>query len=175
MSRNTPRKRNIKIKTKRKTQKRRRINKKRRGGQNYVFQVKYNSNIVNGQYLTKEETSYPPELIYNQLDDNSEYTLIMYDPDAPLHPAYLHWIKTDITSVNQNGVEIIPYTRPKPPPNTGRINNTSGKRYHEYIFILIKNKNKNINGIKERTNFDIGNFVNMYGEEVRRVSFRVVI
>lgn len=177
MSRTIPRRRKTRTYERKQKQKRRKTHRKMRGGNSStILQIQYNNTTINGQYLTKEETSSPPKITIN-INLSATYTLVMYDPDAPHQPSYLHWIKTDITSINKNGIDIVEYSGPSPPPNTGRLNTETGKKYHEYIFILIKhiNKNKNIVPPQERTNFKINDFIRMYeGEEVARVLFRVM-
>lgn len=176
MSRTIPRRRKTQTYKRKQKQKQRRTYRKMRGGNSStILQIQYNNTTVNGQYLTKEETSSPPKITLN-INSSDTYVLVMYDPDAPNQSPYLHWIKTGITSTNKNGIDIVEYYGPSPPPNTGRLNTETGKRYHEYIFILIKNinKNKNIASFQERINFDIDNFIRMYGgQEVAKVSFRV--
>jgi phosphatidylethanolamine-binding protein (PEBP) family uncharacterized protein len=176
MSRTIPRRKTRTYKRKQK-QKRRITHKKVRGGNSStILDIQYNNTTVNGQYLTKEETSSPPKITLN-INPSATYTLVMYDPDAPHQTSYLHWIKTGITSTNKDGIDIVEYRGPSPPPNIGRLNTETGKKYHEYIFILIKyiNKNKNIVPPQERTNFNIDDFIRIYGgEEIAKVSFRVM-
>jgi phosphatidylethanolamine-binding protein (PEBP) family uncharacterized protein len=60
--------------------------------------------------------------------------LVMFDPDAPsAKNSYLHWLR--LYTSHSEYSDIVPYSPPSPPPNTGRQNN-SGKWYHEYIFQL---------------------------------------
>ncbi len=61
-------------------------------------------------WITQDE----PNVFWN-LESGYEYTIIMYDFDAP-NPPYLHWIATNITSESR-GQDLVPYTPPRPPGN----------------------------------------------------------
>ena len=87
---------------------------------------------------------------------------MMFDPDAPVSKArglsYLHWLQTNInvstnTSVNED--TNVAYQGPAPPRGSGD---------HNYIFSLLKQKNKIDAGTNyDRTAFDPVAFVNKYG------------
>jgi phosphatidylethanolamine-binding protein (PEBP) family uncharacterized protein len=104
--------------------------------------ITYNgSNITKGDFLTINKTITKPNFYY-KFDDNTYYTLIMIDSDAPSknNPIYRNWIHWIITK-NSNGNTfgntfgntLINYMKPLPPQNS---------REHRYIFILFKQNKK---------------------------------
>jgi len=92
-----------------------------------MFQIKYDNEIINRQFLTPLQTKQQPTVFYN-FGPNELYTLIMYDPDTP-HGDYTHWLIINIKDNIKNGEIIIPYKGPSPPMNTG---------IHRYIFLLFR-------------------------------------
>ena len=102
-----------------------------------MFEVKYNKNFVNRNFLTPIQTSKQPEILY-KFNDNKLYSLIMYDPDTK-HGDYLHWLIVNIRENINDGNILIPYKGPSPPINTG---------IHRYIFMIINQDSViNINNI----------------------------
>ena len=99
-----------------------------------------NKQILNNTFLKPSETQLEPK-IKIQLNSNKLYLLIMYDPDAVVG-TFDHWIVTNIVNQNiKNGLQLLPYMGPKPPPKTGS---------HRYIFELYEQKELNIPSLKER-------------------------
>ena len=82
--------------------------------------IKYN-NYVNGQFLTPSSTQKRPTVNVKK----GNYTLIMYDPDAP--NGFVHWA----ANINDNVItDIIPYMGPSPPKG----------ETHRYMFYLYPQK-----------------------------------
>jgi hypothetical protein len=65
----------------------------------------------------------------------------MYDPDS-IHGNRFHWIVVNIYNDIKNGVDLLSYTGPAPPPNTG---------IHPYIFELYE-QDRHINVKLEERN-----------------------
>ncbi len=108
------------LKTKKRKIKPRKTRKK--GGQinNSGLEVRYSSGIVQGQIFTKEETSEAPHVFFTP-KESKLYTIIMWDPDAPAKPSWVHWIVTNLLSseqIHQNTV--LSYQGPNPPSGTHR-------------------------------------------------------
>ena len=99
------------------------------------MEVIYNNNpIKNNEFLQVIETQNKPQIKLD-LDTENKYLLIMYDPDAVLG-TYIHWILSNIINNDaSNGVNLIEYKGPAPPPKSGR---------HRYIFELYNQKKENI-------------------------------
>jgi phosphatidylethanolamine-binding protein (PEBP) family uncharacterized protein len=69
------------------------------------------------------------------------YTLLMHDPDS-VYGNRFHWIVANISGDVKNGVDLLPYTGPAPPPKTG---------IHRYIFELYE-QDRNIDVNMEERN-----------------------
>lgn len=96
-----------------------------------MFEITYNKNKVDNNFLTPFQTNNQPRVSYN-FDNNKFYTLIMYDPDTK-HGDYIHWLIVNIKNNVKNGDILINYKGPAPPINTG---------IHRYIFILFEQEEK---------------------------------
>eukprot|EP00249_Psilotum_nudum_P002220 c15145_g1_i1 orf=87-611(-) len=91
--------------------------------------------VNNGCQINPSAVARPPQIqIEGQGFDDSLFTLIMIDPDAPspsepLLREWVHWIVTDIpTGLNSTpGQEILPYDAPKPMLGI-----------HRYVFVLFR-------------------------------------
>jgi phosphatidylethanolamine-binding protein (PEBP) family uncharacterized protein len=92
-----------------------------------------NKPIINSEFLKVNETQIKPEIKINK-DKNKIYLLIMYDPDA-VGGTHIHWILSNIINNDaNNGLDLITYKGPAPPPNSGK---------HHYIFELYEQKLSN--------------------------------
>ena len=90
------------------------------------MEVYYNNKIVNNnEFLKTSETQTKPQIKYS-FENNKLYTLLMHDPDS-IYGNRFHWIVANISGDVKNGVDLLPYTGPAPPPKTG---------IHPYIFEL---------------------------------------
>ena len=102
--------------------------------------VFYNNKIVNNNELLKpSETQTKPQIKYS-FENNKLYTLLMHDPDS-IYGNRFHWIVANISGDVKNGVDLLPYAGPAPPPKTG---------IHHYIFELYEqDRNIDVN-LEER-------------------------
>jgi phosphatidylethanolamine-binding protein (PEBP) family uncharacterized protein len=130
-----------------------RKNKKKGGNAN--ISIRYNTNIQNNSYKTKESTSMMP---YIKLLGLPLSTFIMYDPDA-IQPQYIHYLVTNIPNGNiSNGTTTFDYNGPTPPPGTG---------IHRYIFEQLEQKQPIDVSIDSRAQFDISAFKQKYNLQMR--------
>jgi phosphatidylethanolamine-binding protein (PEBP) family uncharacterized protein len=125
-----------------------------RGG-NLRFSVKYGLQEVNSQKLTKEETSEEP-LITFMSNKTKTYTIILWDPDAPFKPSWVHWIVNNITKeqdIYNTENELLSYNGPNPPSGT-----------HRYFIGLFVQEEGHINPYQplRRGFFDIVQFIKDY-------------
>jgi len=105
------------------------------------MEVFYNNKIVNNNELLKpSETQTKPQVKYS-FENNKLYTLLMHDPDS-VYGNRFHWIVANISGDVKNGVDLLPYTGPAPPPKTG---------IHRYIFELYE-QDRNIDVNMEERN-----------------------
>jgi phosphatidylethanolamine-binding protein (PEBP) family uncharacterized protein len=105
------------------------------------MEVFYNNKIVNNNELLKpSETQTKPQIKYS-FENNKLYTLLMHDPDS-VYGNRFHWIVANISGDVKNGVELLQYTGPAPPPKTG---------IHRYIFELYE-QDRNIDVNMEERN-----------------------
>jgi phosphatidylethanolamine-binding protein (PEBP) family uncharacterized protein len=148
----------------RKTLKKRKTPRKK-GGQIPGLEVRYPSGIVRGQTFTKEETKDAPQILFNP-EQGKLYTILMYDPDAPAKPSWVHWIITNISNLEQipNNI-VLPYQGPNPPSGT-----------HLYYFGLYEQLHGKISPMISgiRGNFDYTEFIQEnYLLKINVVYFRV--
>lgn len=127
---------------------------KRKGG-NYNIQIRYNTNIMNNSFKTKESTSYQPNI---KLLNIPLSTFIMYDPDA-IVPEYIHYLVTNIKNGDlSTGNTIFSYMGPAPPHGSGT---------HRYIFIQLEQTEPINVSISDRANFNIEDFKRNYNLRTR--------
>jgi phosphatidylethanolamine-binding protein (PEBP) family uncharacterized protein len=105
------------------------------------MEVYYNNKLVNNnEFLKPSETQLKPQIKYS-FGNNKLYTLLMHDPDS-VYGNRFHWIVANISGDVKNGVDLLPYTGPAPPPKTG---------IHRYIFELYE-QDRNIDVNMEERN-----------------------
>jgi phosphatidylethanolamine-binding protein (PEBP) family uncharacterized protein len=105
------------------------------------MEVYYNNKLVHhNEFLKPGETQMKPHITY-PFENNKLYTLLMHDPDS-IHGNRFHWIVVNIYNDIKNGDELLSYTGPAPPPNTG---------IHPYIFELYE-QDRHINVKLEERN-----------------------
>ena len=144
---------NLKIRNTFRRISRKRLRKTRKGGNISNFSVKYNislhRNIPNK--LSLEQTAIAPSVFF--IPENGKlYTILMYDPDAPSKPSWVHWIVTNISTpdtISYNTVLL--YSRPNPPYGAT----------HRYFFGLYEQQSGKINPMISgiRGGFDYNSFV----------------
>jgi phosphatidylethanolamine-binding protein (PEBP) family uncharacterized protein len=89
----------------------------------------------------EDEENRLKELVASTTGSESQFTVILTDPDAPSRKTpkwseMCHWIAT-VTSAS----DLVKYKAPDPPEKTG---------YHRYIFVLLMGDNKNLTAPEER-------------------------
>lgn len=102
-----------------------------------------NKKIKNNDFLTPNETSKKPKIVY---EGKKKYSLLMIDPDA-VHGTHIHWAVINIPGNKINkGQVLLPYQGPAPPRGTG---------YHRYFFMLFEYEKRikdiDIEMLKQRT------------------------
>ena len=114
-----------------------------------MLKIKYNNNIkVEKQLLNTGVTAERPKICVIP-EDNSYYSLIMYDADA-VEPDFLHLLIININKkIKPN--ELIDYAPPNPPTGTG---------IHKYVFVLCTQPNVlKVGKIKKRNSFNTKEFI----------------
>jgi phosphatidylethanolamine-binding protein (PEBP) family uncharacterized protein len=126
------------------------------------MEVYYNNKIVNNNELLKpSETQTKPQFKYS-FEHNKLYTLLMHDPDS-IYGNRFHWIVANISSDVKNGVDLLSYTGPAPPPKTG---------IHRYIFELYEQDGKiNVNLEERNAPMDIVKNKLNIGEPISVIHF----
>jgi phosphatidylethanolamine-binding protein (PEBP) family uncharacterized protein len=127
------------------------------------MEVIYNNKLIsNNEFLKVSETQVKPEIKLSY-DIRKTYLLIMYDPDA-VSGTYIHWVISNIKNNNINeGIELITYKGPAPPPKTGK---------HHYIFELFEQNLLNLQSIQDRV-INIDYLKNKLGldEPINKIQF----
>ncbi|KAG2221067.1 hypothetical protein INT45_009725 [Circinella minor] len=117
-----------------------------------------------GMEVTAEDTKNPPHVWFSKINDESQYTLIMMDPDA-VHRPYLHWIVTNIdgqrpaSDVENEEHQHTSYSAPAPPAGTGA---------HRYVFSVYEQAQVNQTSFLpetfiDRSEFDVAKFTEENG------------
>ncbi len=105
------------------------------------MEIYYNNKIVHhNEFLKPGETQMKPHITY-PFESNKLYTLLMHDP-VSMYGNRFHWIVVNIYNDIKNGADLLSYTGPAPPPNTG---------IHPYIFELYE-QDRHINVKLEERN-----------------------
>lgn len=125
--------------------------KKRGGG----YSVKYAGREAANNLRRRANTIQAPNVRMNEVEPDKLYTIVIWDPDAPKSPSFLHWLVTNIPSgdVSQGNI-IQPYYPPSPPEGSGT---------HRYYIGLYEQSGRL--GLKKisQTGFDIDAFVSQNG------------
>jgi Cu-Zn family superoxide dismutase len=117
-----------------------------------------NPTKLNAKIMTPE-----PSIKIHNIDPSSQYTILMYDPDAVgdipgTKVNYLHYLQ-------MNGKVCVPYKGPSPPSSSG---------IHRYTFVLYKQPRLYKCVSPPRSPFDLISFVKTHGlEEIQRAVFEV--
>jgi phosphatidylethanolamine-binding protein (PEBP) family uncharacterized protein len=95
--------------------------------------IKYkNKTIQKKKIYTPQETSKKPT-IYYKADPNKLYTFIVDDHDSTAGNR-LHWLIINIPGTKMDqGIQLLPYKGPDPPPNSG---------IHQYFFKVYEQEGK---------------------------------
>nr|ANS56341.1 MFT-like protein [Ginkgo biloba] len=118
--------------------------------------------VTNGCEIKPSATVQRPNVqVAGRHYDDTLYTLVMTDPDAPSPSEpnmreWIHWMVTDIPGATDatQGKEILPYMGPRPPIGI-----------HRYIFVLFKQRGPMVMAMppQQRNNFSIRTFAAQYG------------
>lgn len=124
----------------------------------------YNGVKGNSQLLQVIDTQTQPRILITANDDDTLYTLLMSDPDAPAKD-WLHWLVTNIPGAAPDigqGDEVISYAPPSPPSGV-----------HRYIFTLYKQPASiMVTAPEQRGNFNVEAFEAKHG--LKKVASRTV-
>jgi phosphatidylethanolamine-binding protein (PEBP) family uncharacterized protein len=126
---------------------------KKRGG---AYSVKYAGREAAGNLRRRGNTLQKPNIRMNEADPKKLYTVVIWDPDAPHSPSFLHWLVVNISGGDiARGTTVQPYHPPSPPAGSGE---------HRYYVGLYEQGAGSL-GIKKvsQTGFDIDTFVSRYG------------
>jgi hypothetical protein len=112
--------------------------------------IRYNNNIIidknSVQALLPVQAADKPIVSYDGLEfyagaEKNQFTLIMYDPDAP-SGTHIHWVVVNISGTGLNldshGIIVCDYKGPAPPPG----------KPHRYIFLLYKQTQQTEGGVE---------------------------
>ena len=121
-----------------------------------TLQVSLSNIKATGQLLNRSKTIESPVISWSQPLD-SYRTLVCVDPDASA-PSWLHWLIVNCTGTSpDSGTEIVKWSPPSPPPNTGT---------HRYYFCLFTHTYKvNVETPKQLGYFNLEEFVKSNGLE----------
>ncbi|ORY95615.1 phosphatidylethanolamine-binding protein [Syncephalastrum racemosum] len=131
-----------------------------------MVQVQYpgsGDEVAMGNTLEIGKTQEVPRVMFIPTDDNTQYTLLLVDPDAPSKSdpkfgPYRHWVvgnipgSTGLVETNTAN-ELTPYMGPAPPPGSGP---------HRYIFLLYRQTREQHSftplNVQDRSKFSFSNF-----------------
>lgn len=123
---------------------------KKRGG---AYSVQYAGIEAANNLRRRANTLQAPTVRYNEAEPEKLYTLVLWDPDAPRQPSFLHWLVIDIPGMDiAKGTIIQEYYPPTPPD-----------REHRYYLGLYEQKGAISPQKIPQTGFSIENFVSQHG------------
>lgn len=123
---------------------------KKRGG---AYSVKYAGREAANNLRRRANTLRAPDVRMNEADPSKLYTIVIWDPDAPREPSFLHWFVTNIPGGSVERGDVIQSYYPPTPPD----------KEHRYYVGLYEQSGKIKVGKVPRTNFDIDSFTSKYG------------
>ncbi|CAO3699329.1 unnamed protein product [Rhizopus stolonifer] len=139
-----------------------------------LLDIKYpkGSDVALGNFIKPSDSDEAPEVNFVVPDQDSQYTLLMVDPDAPSKEnpkfsPYRHWVVVNIPGSSNlaSAQHISKYIGPAPPPKT---------RDHRYIFLLYKQSSTHENAqafSSEPTLFDFKGFAQENNLELVAVNY----
>ena len=117
--------------------------------------MKYKGREAAGNLRKRNNTLQAPDVRLNEVEPEKLYTIVIWDPDAPRQPSFLHWLVVNIPGGSvQTGDTIQPYYPPSPPSGSGE---------HRYYGGLYEQSGRISVGKIAQTGFDIDSFVSRYG------------
>ncbi len=125
---------------------------KKRGG---AYSVKYAGREAANNLRRRANTLRAPDIRMDEAQPDKLYTLVIWDPDAPHKPSFLHWLVTNIPGGDiSRGTVVQTYHPPSPPAGSGE---------HRYYVGLYEQPGKINVGKLPRTGFHINTFTSKYG------------
>jgi phosphatidylethanolamine-binding protein (PEBP) family uncharacterized protein len=122
---------------------------KKRGG---AYSVKYAGREAANNLRRRANTLRAPDIRMNEADPKKLYTIIIWDPDAPKSPSFLHWLVTNIPGGEISRGDVIQEYYPPTPPD--------GE--HRYFVGLYEQSGPISVGNIGRTGFDADRFISKY-------------
>ena len=117
--------------------------------------MKYAGREAANNLRRRANTLRAPDIRMDEAQPDKLYTIIIWDPDAPHDPSFLHWLVTNIPGGDiSHGRVIQPYTPPSPPAGSGE---------HRYYVGLYEQSQRISVGKVAQTGFDIKTFTSKYG------------
>lgn len=124
---------------------------KKRGG---AYSVKYAGREAANNLRRRGNTLRAPDVQLNEADPAKLYTIVIWDPDAPHAPSFLHWMVTNIPGGDiSRGQVVQAYYPPTPPAGSGD---------HRYYVGLYEQPGKITVGKVSQTGFNIDTFTSKY-------------
>ena len=117
--------------------------------------MKYAGREAANNLRRRANTLRAPDIRMDEAQPDKLYTIIIWDPDAPHRPSFLHWLVTNIPGGDiSRGRVIQPYTPPSPPAGSGE---------HRYYVGLYEQSQRISVGKVAQTGFDMKTFTSKYG------------
>jgi phosphatidylethanolamine-binding protein (PEBP) family uncharacterized protein len=125
---------------------------KKRGGD---YSVKYAGREAANNLRRRANTLRAPNVRMNEVQPDKLYTIIIWDPDAPHSPSFLHWLVTNIPGDDiARGTVLQSYYPPSPPAGSGE---------HRYYIGLYEQSRQISPGKVNQNGFQIDSFVSRFG------------
>lgn len=117
--------------------------------------MKYAGREAEGNLRRRNNTLAAPNVRMNEVQPDKLYTIVIWDPDAPKSPSFLHWLVTNIPGgdISQGNV-VQPYYPPSPPAGSGE---------HRYYVGLYEQSGRLPIKKISQTGFDIDTFMSRNG------------
>ncbi len=114
--------------------------------------MKYAGKEAMGNLRRRGNTLAAPNVRLNEADPTKLYTIVIWDPDAPREPSFLHWLVTNIPGGDvARGTVVQKYYPPTPPD----------KEHRYYVGLYEQSGRLGIKKVSQ-TGFDIDAFVSRH-------------
>lgn len=125
---------------------------KKRGG---AYSVKYAGREAANNLRRRANTLRAPDVRLNEMEPEKLYTIVIWDPDAPQNPSFLHWLVVNIPGGDvARGDTLQAYYPPSPPAGSGE---------HRYYVGLYEQRGPMSVGKVGQTGFNIDKFTSRHG------------
>lgn len=125
---------------------------KKRGG---AYSVSYAGREAAGNLRRRNNTLTAPNIRYNEAGPETLYTVVIWDPDAPREPSFLHWLVVNAPGADlSRGTVLQEYYPPTPPAGSGE------HRY--YVGLYEQSGSLDLSSIPQ-TGFSIEDFTGRHG------------